>query len=225
MIRPHYCWSYSKTGVGSFRGDAAAHLNHRGKSQIPKLTEIQSASFTEGFLKWWCWYEYHKWQEGKPLTPTPNMVIFHYFDFAKCSSCFHMRVSLQFFLLLKQKQDIVEQVQITLLKLSFDMRKWLPPAQKTPCQAKLTIATVQGPEWKHLWFLQRFVIHIFYSIATNPFFYLYHLRKYPINLDHRNQPHPVFNHWEYTFQDKQSQFKTVPTLLLVCTWLCRRLCC
>lgn len=92
MIRPHYCWSYSKTGVGSFRGDAAAHLNHRGKSQIPKLAEIQSASFTEGFLKWWCWYEYHKWQEGKPLTPTPNMVIFHYFDFAKCSSCFHICV-------------------------------------------------------------------------------------------------------------------------------------
>lgn len=100
-----------------------------------------------------------------------------------------------------------------------------PPAQKTPCQAKLTIATVQGPEWKHLWFLQRFVIHIFIQLQPIHFFYLYHLRKYPINLDHRNQPHPVFNHWEYTFQDKQSQFKTVPTLLLVCTWLCRRLCC
>lgn len=94
MIWPHYCWSYSQTEVGSFRGDAAAYLNHGGKIQIPKLTEIQSASFTEVFfffLKWWCWYEYHKWQEGKLLTPTPKMVLFYFF-YLKCSSCFRICV-------------------------------------------------------------------------------------------------------------------------------------
>lgn len=81
-----------------------------------------------------------------------------------------MRVSLQFIWMLKLKQDIVEQVQITLLKLSFDMTKWLKKhPQKTPCQAKLTIATVQGPEWKHLWFLQWFVIYIFIQLQPNHF--------------------------------------------------------
>lgn len=133
-----------------------------------------------------------------------------------------MRVSLQFIWLLKLKQDIVEQVQITLLKYDKIAKKNTP---KTPCQAKLTIATVHGPESKHLWFLQWFVMHVFIQLRPIHFFCLYYLRKYPINLDHRHQPHPFFNHWEYTFQDKQSQFKTVPTPLLVCAWLCHRLCC
>lgn len=143
MIRPHYCRSYSKTGVGSFRGDAAAHLNHGGKIQIPKLTEIQSASFTEDFFKSGdADMNITNGRRANCSHPLPicYFIIFILLNvlhvstvvFSACPHVTTMRVSLQFIWLLKLKQDIVEQVQIKLLKLSLDMTKWRKnPTKKT----------------------------------------------------------------------------------------------
>lgn len=115
VIQPHYWWSYSKTRVGSSRGDAAAHLNQWRKVPSPNANGATQSPLQMGFLTVKLVGISQMAEEQTAHTHSHERMLLGVF-FLNVGRT--LRV-LQFVWLVNLKQFITEEVEVMLPKLHF----------------------------------------------------------------------------------------------------------